>query len=309
MNTRNPIFDCLLDTTPAVQPTRPERLSAYLLALRGMDWTYEFSDDHDAWRRGKQALEHLQVQQRELDPDKSLWRLYDPATKDLRVSGEFRDALTAERLRALVSYDPQTGVFTRLVTSGSERAGLAAGSRNSGGYLRFMVDSVQYQAHRLAWLYVHGRWPNGFIDHINGDRSDNRIANLRECTKAENAQNTKVRSDNKAGVTGVYFCTASNRWRAYVFVEGQRHDLGDFQSKADAVAARLAAKAELHPFQPTPREMSGLLVLPGDPAEFKELESIANADALAGDLSLVPTERETNTRMGATFAEPSRRAA
>jgi hypothetical protein len=91
-----------------------------------------------------------------------------------------QDKLAAERLRERLRYDGGTGVFTRRVGSGHARAGEIAGSVHSTGYVRIGIDGGKYTAHRLAWLYVHGVWPSDQIDHINRNRSDNRIANLRE---------------------------------------------------------------------------------------------------------------------------------
>jgi HNH endonuclease len=88
--------------------------------------------------------------------------------------------LTAERLRERLHYDAETGVFTRRVGSSNARAGDVAGSVHSTGYVRISIDGGKYTAHCLAWFYVHGVWPSDQIDHINRNRSDNRIANLRE---------------------------------------------------------------------------------------------------------------------------------
>jgi hypothetical protein len=88
--------------------------------------------------------------------------------------------LTAERLRERLRYDAETGAFTRRVGSSNARAGDMAGSVHSTGYVRISIDGGKYTAHHLAWLYVHGVWPSDQIEHINGKRSDNRIANLRE---------------------------------------------------------------------------------------------------------------------------------
>src|SRR5690606_29052356 len=109
-----------------------------------------------------------------------------------------------KRLKELVSYDPKSGKFFWLDRAREEFStsqaygvfisqylGREAGGKQGGGYLRFSVDGKHYLAHRLAWLYVHGKWPSDQIDHINGDRSDNRIDNLRDVTHAENRRNTK----------------------------------------------------------------------------------------------------------------------
>lgn len=99
--------------------------------------------------------------------------------------------LTPERLRELLEYDPETGKFTWLRNRAFKAlGGTHAGYLNSNGYLRITVDDVSYAAHRLAWLYVHGRWPDKTIDHINRNKQDNRIANLRDVTHSEQNYNS-----------------------------------------------------------------------------------------------------------------------
>lgn len=166
----------------------------------------------------------------------------------------FRDKITAERLRAVLDYNPATGVFIwRVGLSRIAKAGTVAGSVHGRGYIIIAVDRVPYRAHRLAWLYVHGRWPARLIDHANGITSDNRIANLREATYSENLQNGKRRSTNKSGHTGVYWYAQTKRWKAQICIEGKRISLGYFLSLEEAAAAYVAAKARLHKFQPTER--------------------------------------------------------
>ena len=99
---------------------------------------------------------------------------------------------------------------------------------------------------------IFNEWPVRHLDHINGDRSDNRITNLREATVAENAQNRKTRSDNKAGLTGVR--KQGKAWLASIGANGTRVYLGSFETKEDARAAYVAAKSQMHGFQPSPRE-------------------------------------------------------
>jgi HNH endonuclease len=150
-----------------------------------------------------------------------------------------------DRLRELFSYDPVTGLFTRLIRCGQSRfsAGSIAGAKHPrNGYIRVYVDGRYYLAHRLAWFMVYGTWPDT-LDHINRVRSDNPIANLRLATPTLNALNRKTRVDNRAGVTGVFRCNDSrlSPWRDHISVNRKLIGLGSFETKEQAVAARNAA--------------------------------------------------------------------
>lgn len=159
------------------------------------------------------------------------------------------DFLTAARLRELLHYDPETGVFTWLVSNTKRvRVGGIAGCTSDHGYIRIAIDGVQHRAHRLAWLYMTGEWPAHQIDHINGTRDDNRIKNLRQATDAQNRQNLrKPRSDNRCGMLGV--CANRDRWRAVIQVGGKFKHIGTFDTPELAGAAYLAQKSILHPYQ------------------------------------------------------------
>lgn len=159
--------------------------------------------------------------------------------------------ISAQRVRELFLYDPETGVLTRRVrTPTRNNAGEKAGSRNGSGHLQTRVDGRLVSVHRIAWLYVYGRLPENQIDHINGIRDDNRIANLREATNAENMQNQKRgRSDGRSGFLGVSWASREGRWRATITVAGKQKSLGFFDTPEQAHAAYLDSKAELHPFQ------------------------------------------------------------
>lgn len=144
---------------------------------------------------------------------------------------------TQARLRDLFTYDPDTGIFT------SRKTGKRAGRFVSRGYWAISFDGASQRAGRMAWLYVHGELnPDLHIDHVNGDRSDDRIANLRAVTRLENNRNIGMQRNNKSGVMGVYWHSKSNRWRAYIRVNYKACSLGSFTSKDDAVAARKAAE-------------------------------------------------------------------
>jgi hypothetical protein len=163
--------------------------------------------------------------------------------------------VTQDRVKELLEYDPETGVFVWLISaSNAVPKGTVAGTRKANGYSEIKIDWRLYKAHRLAWLYTHGEFPDSFIDHINGDRSDNRISNLRLATKSENGQNQKTaRPDNKSGYLGVHWCNREQRWVAQIALHGKKHFCGYFSDPADAHAAYLAKKKEIHIFQPTPR--------------------------------------------------------
>ena len=156
--------------------------------------------------------------------------------------------LTAERLRAVVHYDPETGKFTRLVRLAQRhKAGDDACHATANGYQRVGIDGERHLAHRLAWLYVHGTWPEHHIDHVNGDRSDNRLANLRDVPQSINLQNRrKPQADNKSGYLGVYWERGAKRWRSRVQLNGKAHEVGLFDDPAVAHAAYLTKKRALH---------------------------------------------------------------
>lgn len=158
--------------------------------------------------------------------------------------------LTAERLREVVHYDPDTGRFTRKVRLAQRhQVGDDACHPMSNGYLRIGIDSQRYLAHRLAWLYVHGEWPRRLLDHINGDRADNRISNLRECTHSQNQENRrKAQANNQSGYMGVYFQRQNKNWVARIVINGKRKHLGCYQSAEKAHQAYLSAKRKMHEF-------------------------------------------------------------
>jgi hypothetical protein len=147
--------------------------------------------------------------------------------------------LTADELRALLHYDPLTGEF---VWAARPRSGVKAGQpagNKSPLYHRIRINRIEYKAHRLAWLYVHGRWPTGVIDHINGDKLDNRLANLRECSQSENLANRTHQKNSKSGMKGVGKLKGHDLWRATLC--GQH--LGTFKTAEEAASAYRAAAA------------------------------------------------------------------
>lgn len=162
--------------------------------------------------------------------------------------------LTQARLKEVLHYDPDTGVFVSKLANGRWGSGRVVGYIMPKGYRLIQIDGVGYLAHRLAWLWMTGRFPPAETDHVNGVRDDNRFANLREATRSENAQNSKRYANNTSGANGVSYDNRKRKWRAYISVEGKRVELGLFRTVDDAQRVQLSAKAKLHTFQPTPRD-------------------------------------------------------
>lgn len=143
--------------------------------------------------------------------------------------------LTAEALRAELHYDPATGIFTRARKSKRANVGDVCGCVKPKGYLSISVCGKHYFAHRLAWLYVYGVWPEQQIDHINRDPADNRIANLRDVRQTVNMHNIpRVGAQRSRG-----------RWRARIKIDGKQRNLGTFETIDEASAAYMAAKSRI----------------------------------------------------------------
>lgn len=158
--------------------------------------------------------------------------------------------MTPEELRAVLHYSADTGVFTwKQRLTNRVRVGDAAGSETELGYVTIMIRSRRYLAHRLAWLYIYGVWPTGDIDHMNRKAGDNRIANLRDVTHAENLQNRLKQANNKSGHKGVTRFS-KNRWTAEIRAHGVRRHLGYFASAEEAAQAYARAAAKFHFFNP-----------------------------------------------------------
>ncbi len=163
-------------------------------------------------------------------------------------------SVTVEMARRLLDYDPETGVFlwnSRPVIRVPDKAwndqwaGKIAGAIGETGYRTINIKNARCRAHRLAWLHVHGSWPIDHLDHINGQRDDNRIANLRAVTRAENMKNVKMPSTNKSGVVGVLWNKRKHSWRAFITLDHKQRYLGHFKTFDLAVEARKAAEVRL----------------------------------------------------------------
>ena len=157
--------------------------------------------------------------------------------------------LTTKRLRELLHYDYSTGLFTWRVSLRGRfaRVGTKAGGLDPRGYLQICLDGHRYFASRLVWLYEHGVWPVGEIDHINGLHADNRLENLRDVTRTGNQQNLRCAcASNKTGFLGV--SAHMGRYRAVIGHVGRKIHIGRFDTPEAAHQAYLKAKRELHEF-------------------------------------------------------------
>ena len=148
-----------------------------------------------------------------------------------------------EKLREVLSCDPQTGVITWKNHTYKSRIGSRAGSQRPDGYRYIKINGKNFYEHRLVWFFATGSWPKNDIDHINGNKSDNRIDNLRECTKSENQWNVGPQKNNSTGFKGVV--PVGDRYKANIFIHGERIHLGVFDTIEDAAKARKAADKKL----------------------------------------------------------------
>ena len=146
--------------------------------------------------------------------------------------------ITQKQLKGVLNYDQDTGKFTWLKTmNGFVKAGSLAGTTDSHGYTQIQVCKRLYLAHRLAWLYIYGKMPVLMIDHINGDRKDNRLANLREATNGQNRANSAPKHTHK----GVRWCETKRKWIAQITANKKSIHLGTFANESDAEKAYSAA--------------------------------------------------------------------
>jgi len=151
--------------------------------------------------------------------------------------------LTQDLLIECFDYNQLTGWFTNRYSRGRAGAGSRAGSETGHGYRRIIIGYNKYYEHHLAWLYIYGEWPDE-VDHINGDRSDNKISNLRLCTRTQNCFNRKD-GTGISGLKGAYLDPRSSKWFSKIQVGGQHKFLGNFDSPEEAHQAYLKAADEL----------------------------------------------------------------
>jgi hypothetical protein len=145
--------------------------------------------------------------------------------------------LNQEKLKQQLSYNPETGEFTYIKSRFKNNIGKVAGHPHSEGYVQISLMGKPYFAHRLAFLYMTGKWPVNQVDHKHGDKSDNRWSELREASVEQNNQNIGVRTTNASGYTGVSFNKAKGLWQANGYVQGGCKHLGLFSDPKDAAKA------------------------------------------------------------------------
>ena len=157
-----------------------------------------------------------------------------------------KSELSVDYLREILDYNPESGVFRWKVSNNNRvKVGDVAGTLKRDGYRRIMINGKAYLERRLAWFYVHGKWPKDMIDHINGIKDDNYIENLREATNAENQWNRTKRDNNTSGFKGVCWNKAAQKWQAQIRINNKVKYLGLFDSPEEAYAAYCKAAKEL----------------------------------------------------------------
>jgi hypothetical protein len=158
------------------------------------------------------------------------------------------ERITHAKLIELLRYDPTTGQFYWRKKRGRHQTAtdVPAGTLHRSGYVYIRTCGRNYTAHRLALFYSSGEWPCEQVDHANGNRSDNRLCNLRLATRAQNLRNIKRKITNKSGVKGVHWCKPANKWRASIVIDGKNIHLGLFTCKDEAGKAYSAAAIKFH---------------------------------------------------------------
>ena len=154
--------------------------------------------------------------------------------------------ITQSELRAVLDYDADTGEFHWKVKRNGVKPGVPAGTLHAKGYRAIKVGGKLHRAHRLAFLWMAGRMPTDQVDHRDGDKDNNRFANLREATNGQNQHNQTKRANNSSGYKGVYYFKRDARWQAQIMVNRKKHHLGYFDTPEEAHAAHVRAAIQLH---------------------------------------------------------------
>lgn len=150
-------------------------------------------------------------------------------------------------VRELFDYEPATGILRWKVKRAQMEIGSAAGAlRGPNGYLQVSINRKLYRVHLIIWLWMTGREPNAFLDHIDMAKSNNRWANLREATKSQNQANTGLSAKNTTGFKGVYWYKERGKFSAQIWKDKKAYSLGYFDRAEDASAARNQKAKELY---------------------------------------------------------------
>ena len=145
--------------------------------------------------------------------------------------------LTQNKVAEFIRYDPETGEASWKVSRGSVKSGDRIDCKDGHGYLMVRIDGVLHRLHRVVWVLQFWREPKGVIDHINGDKSDNRLKNLRECTQRFNVYNSCVPKHNTSGYKGVSFCKRRQKFRANLYANQKQQFLGYYDTAEEAAGA------------------------------------------------------------------------
>lgn len=169
-----------------------------------------------------------------------------------RLKAGIDGILDHQEVRRILNYDRATGEFRwrarpdRDHSWNMQRVGEVAGAKSGPGYIYLNIRNKLWLGHRLAWLWMTGEMPSGQIDHVNGNRLDNRWANLRLATQKQNSANQGIRTNNISGVKGVSWEARTKKWRAQIMVDGRAKYIGSYHTIEEAAAARRTAELELH---------------------------------------------------------------
>lgn len=150
--------------------------------------------------------------------------------------------LTQERLKEVLSYNPETGNFSW--RPGHKLFGYRAGTTLQAGYTQISIDGKFYRASRLAWFYMTGKWPEFEVDHIDRNPANDKWDNLREVTGTQNKENTSAHVDSKSKVKGVSWDAKRQKWIAQICSDGRNRNLGRYERIEDAIAAYEKAAQE-----------------------------------------------------------------